>query len=594
MRCAPARVMVVACAAALLLVLATAALSSGAWTPRAAWVNADNLAVLAGLIAAGACARAGCRGRGRLRASWLLLGSMVLLFAAGDVLWLVFAHVAGTPQVLSFADSLYLAALVPGSLGLVIYPVTRGMRSALGPVLLDAAVLGSSVILASQVFVFREVVAGADSASEAFILVVYPVTDLLLVCLVLILMLRSVGDTRVDVALLGLTFVAYAVADNGYALSVVRDTDYTQGLVAVAYVVAPLFLALSAVGSTTFTTRSRLLQRRHPGTWAAVLPDLAALVALAGSVVWLLEDRVVGGLAAAVLVLTGVRQLASTSRAYQWRCELERRIAERTEEVTLVTERHRELEAMKYAFLSAVSHELRTPLTAIRGSLELLEDGDGGELTPHGQRVVAVAVRGTQRLSRIVDDVMDLERFTTGTFGVAPSRCELRALTQEVAESLETVAQARGVELAVVHAELEVWCDGDRVIQAVVNLVANALKFAPAGSRIVLDAARLGDEVRVSVQDQGRGIPTDQLDKVFDRFHQIDPLDARTRGGGAGLGLTITRHIVEAHGGRIWVESTPGQGSTFTFTLPVAPPATTTVLPASAPGGDVELPLAQG
>ncbi len=590
MRPAPARVIVPACGVALLLLVLAVTMSYGGWTPALGWVNVDNLAVLADLLAAGCCVVAARHSGGRLRASWLMLGAMVALFAAGDILWLFFASAAGTPPILSLADFLYLAALVPGSLGLVLYPVTRGLRASLGPVLLDAAVLGASVILASQVFVFREVIGGA-SARDALILLVYPVTDLLLACLVLILMLRSIGDTRVDVALLGMTFLVFSVADNGYALSVVRGTDYTQGLVAVAFVAAPLFLGLSALGSMTFTTESRLLQRRFSGTWAAVLPDLAALAALGVSVVWWLEDSVAGGLAATVLTLTGVRQLFSTRRAHHWRFELERRIAERTEEVTLITERHRQLEAMKYAFLSAVSHELRTPLTAIRGSLELLEDGDGGELTPHGQRVVAVAARGTQRLSRIVDDVMDLERFKTGTFGVVPRTCDLRALMDEVADSLEQIARAKGVGVVVEHADVEVWCDGDRVIQALINLVGNALKFAPAGTPIVLDAAVVGDEVEVSVRDQGRGIPADQLDQVFDRFHQVDPFEDQARGGGAGLGLTITRHIVEAHGGRIWVESVPGAGTVFSFTLPAAQPPPRAVPTRDVPQGRPEQPL---
>ncbi len=576
MRTSSTRVIVPSCLAALVLVAAAIAMAYGGWTPPFWGLNVDHLAVVGGVVAAGCCVLAAAHGRGRLRASWLLLGAMVALYASGDVLWLIYASASDTLPILSLADSLYLAALVPGALGLIIYPVTRGLRSALGPTLLDAALLACSVILASQVFVFREVVTLTDPG-EPFILLIYPVTDLLLASLVLILMLRSVGDTRVDVALLGLTFLTFALADNAYALAYARGEDYAQGLPAVAYVAAPLFLALSALGSITFTTESRFLQRRLPGTWAAVLPDLAALAALGVSVVWWLEDSVTGGLAAAVLVLTGARQLFSTSRAHRWRSELERRIAERTEEVAVITERHRELEAMKYAFLSAVSHELRTPLTAIRGSLELLEDGDGGELTPHGLQVVAIAARGTQRLARIVDDIMDLERFKSGTFAIVPRHLDLGAVLAELSASLGPVARGKGVDLVVSTPGVRAWCDGDRVIQALNNLVSNALKFAPAGTSIVVDAEPVGDEVRVSVRDQGRGIPADQVGRIFERFHQVDPIGDQAKGG-AGLGLTITRHIVEAHGGRIWVESVPGAGATFSFTLPLAqPPVVATV-----------------
>ena len=292
-----ARVLASVCVAPLVLTGGAVALASGWSSPRPWWVDLDVAAILAAAAAAACCLVAGLKRHGRLRASWWLLCAMVAMYAVGDILWLVLADAAGTPPLLSVADLLYLVALVPGALGLVLYPVTRGLRSALGPVLLDAAVLGASVILVSQVFVFREVVGGVAARHDAVILLVYPVTDLLLACLVLILLLRSVGDARVDVVLLGVTFLTYAVADNGYALAFVRGTDYSQGLVGAAYVAAPLFLAAGALASIGFARESRVLERRVSATWAVVLPDLAALTALAISVVAWLEDTVSGALA---------------------------------------------------------------------------------------------------------------------------------------------------------------------------------------------------------------------------------------------------------------------------------------------------------
>lgn len=185
--------------------------------------------------------------------------------------------------------------------------------------------------------------------------------------------------------------------------------------------------------------------------------------------------------------------------------------------------------------------------------------------------MVAIGVRGTQRLSRIVDDIVDLERFQSGGFGITPGRQVMGDLVDELADVLEPVARARGIDLVVDAGAAVAWCDGDRVMQALVNLTGNALKFAPSGSQVVVGAETLDDWVVVSVSDRGRGIPADQLALVFERFHQVDPVGDQAKGG-AGLGLTITLHIVDAHGGRIWVESEPGEGATFRFTLPAGPP----------------------
>ena len=250
---------------------------------------------------------------------------------------------------------------------------------------------------------------------------------------------------------------------------------------------------------------------------------------------------------------------------------LEQRLQERAAEVEAITERHRQLEAMKYSFVSAVSHELRTPLTAIHGSLEMLEEGDVGELPTAAARLVSVAARGTRRLSRLVEDVIDLERLESGHFGFHPAPHELHALLLDTAESLAPLTERAGIELVLHDTHESVLCDGDRVLQALVNLVGNAIKFTLPGGSIYLEAVRSGEEVEVTVRDEGRGIPAEHLDAVFDRFHQVDAQSDQAKGG-TGLGLTITRHIIEAQGGRIWVESDYGIGTAFRFTLPSAHP----------------------
>lgn len=241
-----------------------------------------------------------------------------------------------------------------------------------------------------------------------------------------------------------------------------------------------------------------------------------------------------------------------------------------------VSER-RAVEQTKQQFVTSVSHELRTPLAAIRGALEMLADGDGGELPPAAGGLVATAERGTGRLGRLVDDLLESERVASGTCSVSPRPTEVAGIVRDVVAALGDWASTTDVQLRTGALEGTALADPHRVEQALTNLVANAVKFSDPGGVVHLSAVRRGPEVLVQVRDTGRGIPATDLPHVFDRFHQVAEGDA-TEHGGTGLGLAITRSIVERHGGEIWVESVLGAGSTFSFTLP-APVADTTPTP---------------
>ncbi len=228
------------------------------------------------------------------------------------------------------------------------------------------------------------------------------------------------------------------------------------------------------------------------------------------------------------------------------------------------------VEQVKRQFVSSVSHELRTPLTSVRGVLEIFADGDAGDLSPVGRSLAANASRGVERLSRLVDDIIDAEKLATGEFRMQCSRVPLPRLLCEATATLQPLAAGSGVSLVVEAPGADVvWADADRVEQALVNLVGNAVKFSPRGAAVTVGAAARDGLAVVSVRDEGPGIPSDQLEHVFERFHQVTTDDATDRGG-TGLGLTITRAIVAQHGGRIWVESAEGEGATFHFTLPLA------------------------
>jgi PAS domain S-box-containing protein len=233
-----------------------------------------------------------------------------------------------------------------------------------------------------------------------------------------------------------------------------------------------------------------------------------------------------------------------------------------------VTERM-EVERLKDEFVSVVGHELRTPLTSIRGSLGLLEGGLAGELPGEAAEMVAIARTNTDRLVRLVTDILDIERIEAGRADLEPVPVAVAELLEAARGVVQIVADGAGVTLDCGDAEGVVLADADRIVQALTNLIGNAVKFSPAGSAVRASAGIEGDVVRFTVADEGRGIPPEQLEAIFERFRQVDASDRREKGG-TGLGLAIARAIVDEHGGRIWAESAPGRGTRFHFTLPAA------------------------
>ncbi|HET6764701.1 MAG TPA: ATP-binding protein [Longimicrobiaceae bacterium] len=230
----------------------------------------------------------------------------------------------------------------------------------------------------------------------------------------------------------------------------------------------------------------------------------------------------------------------------------------------------REVERLKDEFVSVVSHELRTPLTALRGSLGLLASGRAGQMPPHGQRLLDIAVQNADRLVRLINDILDLERLRAGKQELECRATTAAELMRSTADVMEAMAERAGLRLTVAASPLPVFADPDRILQVLTNLVSNAIKFSPSGAEVALSAELRNGDVRFAVADQGRGVPADKLELIFERFQQVDSSDARQKGG-TGLGLAICRGIVEQHGGRIWAESQPGRGRTFLFTLPYRP-----------------------
>lgn len=246
---------------------------------------------------------------------------------------------------------------------------------------------------------------------------------------------------------------------------------------------------------------------------------------------------------------------------------------------------YKDADRVKDEFLSTVSHELRTPLTSIRGSLGLIEGGAMGDIPPKALNMVRIANSNTDRLIRLINDVMDVEKMRSGRLELRRSPIPLASVASTAITEVSSLAAEFDVVLAKDYSRISpiVLGDHDRLVQLVVNLMSNAVKFSPAGSTVTIKVGPDPDTgaALISVTDQGPGIPFDKQRWIFQRFTQMDASSTKKRRG-TGLGLAIAHEIAELHGGTLEVSSDPGHGATFTFTVPTTDQHEITDLPAAA------------
>lgn len=239
----------------------------------------------------------------------------------------------------------------------------------------------------------------------------------------------------------------------------------------------------------------------------------------------------------------------------------------------------RKIDAMKSEFVSIASHELRTPLAAIKNAVQLMLSGKTGEINEHQSKFLSMAERNINRLTNILNDLLNLSRIESGKIDLKFQNLELERVIELTASSLKPQAEVKSIQIeAEVFEPLPaVYGDPEKIEQILTNLIGNAIKFTPEGGKIIVRANLIpkgekggyGDQVAVSVKDTGIGIPPEHLSAIFEKFHQVEGSLHRSVSG-TGLGLAITKGLVEAHQGKIWVESEVGKGSAFTFTLPLA------------------------
>ncbi len=228
----------------------------------------------------------------------------------------------------------------------------------------------------------------------------------------------------------------------------------------------------------------------------------------------------------------------------------------------------KEAERRVSEFYSVISHELRTPLTSINGALRVIEDGSAGRVNAGVMKMVKIALGSSDRLMRLISDILDLKKIESGKFKLSLQKMPPMTVIDTVIETLKPLADEKRITLVKdVKTSQSVLFDPDRVVHVLNNLTTNAIKYSPDGAEIILRVEKpSSDSTRFAVIDKGYGIEHNEIEKLFGRFQQLDSSDKRAKGG-TGLGLFISKSLVELHGGHIGVESTPGLGSTFWFEI---------------------------
>ncbi len=517
----------------------------------------DAVAVLASWSASRRCARSP-----RLRVFWRLLAFALAAELIGDVVEAVYDVGLHQEAYPSWADPAYLAFYPLLLLALWRVPVAPISRSKLLRMTLD----GATIVLGGGAIVWYFVLgptalAGGQSPLAMGVSLAFPVGDLFLMAGIAAVLLRqSAATLRVPLRLITAAVVTGIVADVLYGYGQLHGTYRPGDVVDLLYVIEFALFALAATTQrdaphgASDTEIGGIAQSRSRASWLPYLSvtiGLGTLIAVEMSGSPFFPDVSLALIVTALAVLVGIRQYVAQRELVSTQAALRRS------------------ERVKDEFLAITGHELRTPLTSIRGSLGLLDGGIVGELPEQAAELVRVAVVNADRLVRLIDDILDIERIAAGHLTLDPETVSAGELVRQSMQVVRSAADAAWVRLRCDAAPISVLADAERIIQVLVNLLGNAVKFSTRGGQVRVTVGQAGADAVFSVSDSGRGIPADQLESVFDRFRQVNATDSREKGG-TGLGLPIARSIVEQHGGRIWAERNDGGGSTLRFTLPLA------------------------
>lgn len=646
--------------------------------------------LLGGVLGILSCGWRARSSQGLRRRSWALLAGAAAVAVAGN-LWVVLTGSDPVESPSLVGETSIGVALLLSIAGLLHFSSMRHRGVELVLMSLDGLVVGGAVLIITSVLVYPQILGSAtETPSARSAALVFPVLDVVLVTVALLLVVRSRADGAVLTLVAG-GFVMYAVADLEFAVLAAQDRFQFGTPLDLGWIAGYLLVAVAAWHPKAGGGAAQL-ERSTAGADASgtILLFTVLIVAIVVQIAFGQDEplsRTQAGLWLMVAVAAGARQTLLAIDNSALRRGLERRVRDQTAdlrrlvrqtEVLLssvgdgiygvdpdgrvtfinpsgaealkyqpedllgasardlfqspeddgtpsgrsgcyitdavekgfvsngeqdtyvradgttipveitssplldenrirgavvvfrdVTQR-REVERMKNEFLSVVSHELRTPLTSIRGSLGLLAGGAVGDLPPTAQRMVTIAVASSERLTRLLNDILDIERIEAGNLPMDLRQRDAADLVREAATEMSDLAASVGVRIEIGGVSGHVFADADRIVQTLVNLLSSAVKFSPEGGVVRVDAQPAGSHVMFRVSDEGRGIPRDKLESIFERFEQVDSSDAREKNG-AGLGLPISRGIVERHGGQMWVDSEVGAGTVFRFSLPRVP-----------------------
>jgi signal transduction histidine kinase len=250
----------------------------------------------------------------------------------------------------------------------------------------------------------------------------------------------------------------------------------------------------------------------------------------------------------------------------------EEQLKQNQKEIEIQIIQLKKLDKIKSNILKITSHELRTPIAAIKGYIQIILKEKLGKINEEQKKSLEIVLRNANRLDHLIQDILDISRLESGIMRFVPEKTNIKNMVEEIVETILPTANIKKISIntKVEKYLSDLMVDQERVKQVIINLLNNAIKFSPDNSKINVNVRKDKDLISFEVEDYGRGIPKDQQGNIFNAYFQIKS-DEDKKSNGVGLGLAISRGIIIAHGGCIWVESTLGEGSKFTFTLPVKP-----------------------